>query len=136
VLCRYGQRVSLEPLLQKGLALAIVLAGASVSRSGSIEGHAMPLIFRQLQDLKSSTFTYLLADSTTREAVLIDPVFEQARRDSALLRELELRLVCTLDTHVGSLTLRCGYSGNGPNPECRERARRSERSGDAGSHQE
>jgi glyoxylase-like metal-dependent hydrolase (beta-lactamase superfamily II)/rhodanese-related sulfurtransferase len=85
--------------LQKGLALAIVLGGAGILRIGFIEGIAM-LIFRQLQDLKSSTFTYLLADSVTREAVLIDPVFEQARRDSALLRELELRLICTLDTHV------------------------------------
>lgn len=56
------------------------------------------LIFRQLFDQTSSTYTYLLADSG--EAVLIDPVFEQARRDAALLRELGLRLVATIDTHV------------------------------------
>ena len=55
-------------------------------------------IFRQLFDLTSSTYTYLLGDSG--EALLIDPVFEQARRDAALLRELDLRLVATLDTHV------------------------------------
>ena len=55
-------------------------------------------IFRQLFDPTSSTYTYLLADAG--EAVLIDPVFEQARRDAALLRELGLRLVVTLDTHV------------------------------------
>ena len=55
-------------------------------------------IFRQLFDPTSSTYTYLLADSG--EALLIDPVFEQARRDAALLRELGLRLVATLDTHV------------------------------------
>ena len=60
----------------------------------------MRVIFRQLQDLRSSTFTYLLADSETREAVLIDPVFEQARRDAALVEELDLKLICTLDTHV------------------------------------
>ena len=58
------------------------------------------LIFRQLFDPQSSTYTYLLADSRSREAVLIDPVFEQARRDAALLRELELKLVATLETHV------------------------------------
>jgi glyoxylase-like metal-dependent hydrolase (beta-lactamase superfamily II)/rhodanese-related sulfurtransferase len=58
------------------------------------------LIFRQLFDQQSSTYTYLLADSDTREAVLIDPVFEQARRDAALLDELRLRLVYTIDTHV------------------------------------
>lgn len=58
------------------------------------------MIFRQLFDPTSSTYTYLLADPLSREAVLIDPVFEQARRDEALLRELDLRLVTTLDTHV------------------------------------
>jgi glyoxylase-like metal-dependent hydrolase (beta-lactamase superfamily II)/rhodanese-related sulfurtransferase len=57
-------------------------------------------IFRQLHDLRSGTYTYLLADANTREAVLIDPVFEQTRRDTALTRELGLQLVYTLDTHV------------------------------------
>ena len=56
------------------------------------------LIFRQLFDVTSSTYTYLLGDAG--EAVIIDPVFENARRDAALLRELGLRLVATLDTHV------------------------------------
>ncbi len=60
----------------------------------------MSLIFRQLLDLRSSTYTYLLADGRTHEAVIIDPVFEQARRDVALVRELGLTLVYTLDTHV------------------------------------
>jgi glyoxylase-like metal-dependent hydrolase (beta-lactamase superfamily II)/rhodanese-related sulfurtransferase len=58
------------------------------------------LIFRQLFDAPSSTYTYLLADPATQQALLIDPVFEQARRDTALLRELGLTLVATLDTHV------------------------------------
>jgi glyoxylase-like metal-dependent hydrolase (beta-lactamase superfamily II)/rhodanese-related sulfurtransferase len=58
------------------------------------------LVFRQLFDPASSTYTYLLGDSVTGEAVLIDPVFEHERRDLALLRELGLRLVATLDTHV------------------------------------
>jgi glyoxylase-like metal-dependent hydrolase (beta-lactamase superfamily II)/rhodanese-related sulfurtransferase len=58
------------------------------------------LIFRQLFDPQSSTYTYLLGDDKAAEAVLIDPVFEQARRDAALLSELGLRLVCTLETHV------------------------------------
>jgi glyoxylase-like metal-dependent hydrolase (beta-lactamase superfamily II)/rhodanese-related sulfurtransferase len=60
----------------------------------------MRLVFRQLQDLKSSTYTYLLADGEMRAAVLIDPVFEQARRDAALIDELGLELLYTLDTHV------------------------------------
>ena len=56
------------------------------------------LTFRQLFDPVSSTYTYLLGDAG--EAVLIDPVFEHERRDVALLRELGLKLVATLDTHV------------------------------------
>jgi sulfur dioxygenase len=58
------------------------------------------LIFRQLHDARSGTYTYLLADPDAKKAVLIDPVFEHARRDSALIRELGLELLCTLDTHV------------------------------------
>jgi glyoxylase-like metal-dependent hydrolase (beta-lactamase superfamily II)/rhodanese-related sulfurtransferase len=57
------------------------------------------MILRQLFDQVSSTYTYLLADEKTREAVLIDPVFEQHARDAALLRELGLKLLLTLDTH-------------------------------------
>jgi glyoxylase-like metal-dependent hydrolase (beta-lactamase superfamily II)/rhodanese-related sulfurtransferase len=60
----------------------------------------MMLIFRQLFDPQSSTYSYLIADRRSREAVLIDPVFEQARRDAALIQELDLKLVATLDTHV------------------------------------
>ena len=58
------------------------------------------MIFRQLFDPQSSTYTYLLADPASREALLIDPVFEQARRDAALIDELGLKLTWTLDTHV------------------------------------
>jgi sulfur dioxygenase len=58
------------------------------------------LIFRQLFDPQSSTYSYLLGDSKSREAVLIDPVFEQAGRDGALIRELGLTLLFTLETHV------------------------------------
>jgi glyoxylase-like metal-dependent hydrolase (beta-lactamase superfamily II) len=60
----------------------------------------MSLIFRQSFDPQSSTYTYLLGSGKTREAVLIDPVFEQVRRDAALIAELGLKLVYTLDTHV------------------------------------
>ncbi|MDB5487389.1 MAG: fold metallo-hydrolase [Reyranella sp.] len=58
------------------------------------------LVFRQLFDPTSSTYTYLLGCSATKEAVLIDPVFEQVRRDAALIGELGLTLTWTLDTHV------------------------------------
>ncbi len=58
------------------------------------------MIFRQLFDRETCTYTYLLADAETREAVLIDPVLEQADRDVELLRQLDLELVYTLETHV------------------------------------
>jgi glyoxylase-like metal-dependent hydrolase (beta-lactamase superfamily II)/rhodanese-related sulfurtransferase len=57
------------------------------------------MLFRQLIDQVSSTYTYLLADPGSRKAVLIDPVFEQHSRDAALIRELGLELLFTLDTH-------------------------------------
>jgi len=58
------------------------------------------VIFRQFIDPETSTHTYLLADESTREAVLIDPVLEQYDRDRTLLDELDLNLRYTLETHV------------------------------------
>lgn len=58
------------------------------------------MLLRQLFDPETSTYTYLLADTETREAVLIDPVLEQVDRDLELLQELGLTLVWAVDTHV------------------------------------
>src|SRR6266700_3393714 len=58
------------------------------------------LVFRQLFDPQSSTYTYLLGDRASGAAILIDPVFEQVRRDAARLGELGLNLVATLETHI------------------------------------
>ena len=58
------------------------------------------MIFRQLYDAVSSTYTYLLADEKSGEALLIDPVFEQVPRDLALIQELGLTLKLVLDTHA------------------------------------
>lgn len=58
------------------------------------------MIFRQLFDPTSSTYTYLLGCERTREAVLIDAVYEMHERDDALIRELDLSLRYVLDTHV------------------------------------
>ncbi len=60
----------------------------------------MSILFRQLFDPVSSTYTYLLADPIAGEAVLIDPVFDHVRRDFALLQELGLTLLATLETHA------------------------------------
>jgi sulfur dioxygenase len=58
------------------------------------------MIFRQLFEPVSSTYTYLLACPETGEAVLIDPVVNAIDRDLQVLQELGLRLVMTLDTHI------------------------------------
>lgn len=58
------------------------------------------MLLRQLFDLESSTYTYLIADPVSREAALIDPVKEQLDRDLKLLSELGLTLRYTLETHV------------------------------------
>jgi glyoxylase-like metal-dependent hydrolase (beta-lactamase superfamily II) len=60
----------------------------------------MTMLFRQLFDATSSTYTYLIADLASRKALLIDPVAEQAERDLTLVRELGLTLSHVLDTHV------------------------------------
>ena len=58
------------------------------------------LIFHQLFDKDTSTYTYLLGDSGTCEAVLIDPVVEMVERDLQLLSDLGLNLKFILETHV------------------------------------
>jgi sulfur dioxygenase len=58
------------------------------------------MIFRQLFDSISSTYTYLLASRHGGEALLIDPVLERVDRYIQLLRELDLRLVKAIDTHL------------------------------------
>ena len=57
------------------------------------------LIFRQLFDAPSSTYTYVLGDPQSRQTVIIDTVFEQHFRDRALVEELGLKLVASVDTH-------------------------------------
>jgi len=60
----------------------------------------MMMIFRQLFDPISSTYTYILGCEASRAAVIIDAVFEQHNRDAALLRELDLHVKYAIDTHV------------------------------------
>jgi len=58
------------------------------------------MIFRQLVEPQSSTYTYLVACRERREAVLIDPVDETVDRDLALIEELGLSLKYTIETHI------------------------------------
>ena len=58
------------------------------------------MIFKQLFDQKSSTYTYLIASSKGREALIIDPVLENVEKYIRLLSELDLKLVKVIDTHI------------------------------------
>jgi len=58
------------------------------------------MIFKQLFDTKSSTYTYLIASAKGREALIIDPVLENIDEYIKLLKELDLKLVKVIDTHI------------------------------------
>ena len=58
------------------------------------------MLFRQLYDSVSSTYSYLIASRSGGEALIIDPVLERVDRYLQLMRELDLRLVKAVDTHI------------------------------------
>jgi glyoxylase-like metal-dependent hydrolase (beta-lactamase superfamily II) len=58
------------------------------------------MIFKQVFDIKSSTYTYLIASAKGREAVIIDPVLENVNEYINILKELNLKLVKVIDTHI------------------------------------
>ena len=58
------------------------------------------MIFKQLFDNKSSTYTYIIASDKGREALIIDPVIDNVNDYSNLLEELKLKLVKVIDTHI------------------------------------
>ena len=58
------------------------------------------MIFKQLFDSKSSTYTYLISSGKGREALIIDPVIENVNEYINVLKELDLKLVKVIDTHI------------------------------------
>ena len=58
------------------------------------------MIFKQVFDQKSSTYTYIIASAEGREALIIDPVLENVEDYISLLTELNLKLVKVIDTHI------------------------------------
>jgi sulfur dioxygenase len=58
------------------------------------------IIFKQLFEAESSTYTYIIADQKTKEAAIIDPVLETVDRDIKLIQELGLNVIYALDTHI------------------------------------
>ena len=58
------------------------------------------MIFKQIFDTETSTYTYLIASAKGREAVIIDPVIENVDNYIKILGELDLKLVKVIDTHI------------------------------------
>ena len=58
------------------------------------------MIFKQVFDIKTSTYTYLIASAKGREAIIIDPVIENVNEYIQLLKTLDLKLVKVIDTHI------------------------------------
>ena len=58
------------------------------------------MIFEQLFDTKSSTYTYIIASGKGREALIVDPVIENTNKYLKVLKELDLKLVKVIDTHI------------------------------------
>ncbi|XP_048449695.1 persulfide dioxygenase ETHE1, mitochondrial-like [Rhincodon typus] len=78
---------------------ASLSASALSKRYSQQAAKAEGLIFRQLFEKISSTYTYLLADSQSKEAVIIDPVIEEVNRDVKLIEDLGLKLLYAANTH-------------------------------------
>ena len=79
---------------------APVAVAAAPALSLSAAAGAGSLLFRQLFDGDTGSFTYLLADVPSRQGVIIDPVFERHDRDLALINELGIELVASIDTQA------------------------------------
>ncbi|XP_068099431.1 persulfide dioxygenase ETHE1, mitochondrial [Hyperolius riggenbachi] len=75
-----------------------VLVG-SVRRYSAMAAAGKGLLFRQLFEPVSCTYTYLLADTASKEAVIIDPVLDTANRDAKLVKDLGLKMVYAVNTH-------------------------------------
>lgn len=72
----------------------------AVERNLSFTLRKPVMLFRQLFDKESSTYTYLIADPETKTAILVDSVLEQVERDLKVLQQLDLTLRYCLETHI------------------------------------
>lgn len=70
------------------------------SNMSSLIPFSSDFLFRQMFDPTSCTYTYLLADTESKEAILIDPVLEQVDRDASVVRDLNLSLKFVMNTHM------------------------------------
>jgi len=68
--------------------------------SSSQTNFSANFLFRQLFDRDSCTYTYLLADTDSKEAIVIDPVIDLAERDAEIIKDLGLNLLYAVNTHL------------------------------------
>ncbi|XP_069393209.1 persulfide dioxygenase ETHE1, mitochondrial [Paralichthys olivaceus] len=85
--------------VRPGLGAGVDPPAASTRRYCTRMARTGGPLFRQLFESESSTYTYVLADAETKEAVVIDPVLETLDRDLKLIRELGLDLKVAVNTH-------------------------------------
>lgn len=83
-----------------GAVCAIPRLGVPIRMMSIVADRHSNFFFRQLFDPVSCTYTYLLGDTQTSEAVLIDPVLEHAERDAVLIKDLGFKLIYALNTHM------------------------------------
>merc|ERR1711915_373785 len=95
-----GEVVMGMPCLASALRGLGYISRLSVINPRLMSTMASNYMFRQLFDRESCTYTYLLADAVSKEAVLIDPVIELSERDVSLVKELGLNLKYVVNTHV------------------------------------
>lgn len=88
------------PFLSNNYDFGRVLHGPFARNMSGFTGKDKDYVFRQLLEYKSFTYTYLLADPDTKEAILIDPVIDTVARDTKLVKDLGLTLKYAVNTHV------------------------------------
>jgi glyoxylase-like metal-dependent hydrolase (beta-lactamase superfamily II)/rhodanese-related sulfurtransferase len=100
LLCGYRHNNAIPWILAGGFAAMTLPASAAPALDLRAAAGGGTLLFRQLFDADTGTFTYLLVDVPSRKGVLIDSVYEQHGRDLSLIRELGVDLVAAIDTHA------------------------------------
>ncbi|XP_061185363.1 persulfide dioxygenase ETHE1, mitochondrial-like [Saccostrea echinata] len=88
------------PFLSNNYVFSKVLHRQFPRKMSGFSGKDKDYVFRQLLEYKSFTYTYLLADPDTKEAILIDPVIDTVARDTKLVKDLGLNLKYAVNTHV------------------------------------
>ncbi|BAQ59856.1 hydroxyacylglutathione hydrolase [Geminocystis sp. NIES-3708] len=98
------QALSLAQIILNNLPLQVrplpAYSVASQENNLAVNNGKSNFIFRQFFDPETSSYTYLIADNYTKEAVLVDSVLEQVDRDLEVLEDLGLKLIYSLETHL------------------------------------